>query len=180
MRCTKCPRTDLTPKDFRKQSMQCRNCQTAKVTALRRKYQAEGKCFCGREPTPGKKLCERHQATHRDRYHQKLKGNPEWVSRMNASYVAANRVAKLAAFDAYGGRRCACCGEEHLEFLTLDHIDPATAVRGDPYRCGPRLYRLLRRQGYPQGFRVLCMNCNFARGNFGGCPHERERGPGSD
>lgn len=122
-------------------------------------------------------MCEKHRASRREVYHQKLRTDPVWVTRMNAAAVQANRAAKLAAFEAYGGLRCACCGVAYLEFLTLDHIDPATAVPGI-YRCGPRLYRLLRRQGYPPGYRVLCISCNFARGNFGYCPHDLEREAG--
>src|SRR3972149_5036103 len=29
---------------------------------------------------------------------------------------------RLAALDAYGGRRCRCCGETTLQFLAIDHI----------------------------------------------------------
>lgn len=37
------------------------------------------------------------------------------------------------------------------------------------------MYRWLRNHGYPLGFRVLCMNCNFALGKFGYCPHDLKR-----
>jgi len=36
-------------------------------------------------------------------------------------------------------------------------------------------YSLLRRLGYPDGFRVLCHNCNMAYGFYKTCPHVRER-----
>ncbi len=38
---------------------------------------------------------------------------------------------------------------------------------------GAHLYRWLRNQGWPQGFRILCHNCNMARGFYGRCPHEQ-------
>lgn len=41
----------------------------------------------------------------------------------NANMVESRRNAKIAAFNAYGGCFCACCGEDHLDMLTLDHID---------------------------------------------------------
>jgi hypothetical protein len=45
---------------------------------------------------------------------------------------------------AYGGK-CACCGEDKPEFMTLDHTD-------------------------------LCMNCNWAMGLRGYCPHQQVGG----
>jgi hypothetical protein len=53
------------------------------------------------------------------------------------------------------------------------------------------MYTWLRNQGYPNGFRTLCHNCNLARGFYGYCPHEvtnelyssksrHERAPGDD
>lgn len=41
-------------------------------------------------------------------------------------------------------------------------------------RSGQAVYYWLKRNHYPPGFRVLCSNCNFARGKYGHCPHERE------
>jgi hypothetical protein len=36
---------------------------------------------------------------------------------------------------------------------------------------GTHLYLWLKQNNYPPGFRVLCMNCNFAIGHSGYCPH---------
>lgn len=87
---------------------------------------------------------------------------------------------KIQAFEAYGGCKCACCGETDPEFLSLDHIN----LDGGAHRRelsptgknwgwgGHHLFRLLRRKGYPPGFQVLCMNCNFGKTrNNGVCPH---------
>jgi hypothetical protein len=74
---------------------------------------------------------------------------------------------------AYGGK-CKCCGVIDFEFLTLEH------ERGDGQQhkkrektFGNGLYMRLKQQGYPQdlGLAVLCMNCNFAKGKYGYCPH---------
>jgi hypothetical protein len=35
------------------------------------------------------------------------------------------------------------------------------------------MYVWLRDNGWPEGYRVLCHNCNSARGLYGYCPHER-------
>ncbi len=86
---------------------------------------------------------------------------------------------KLEVFHAYGGPFCRCCGEAHLECLSIDHINNDGAAHrkeltGDA-RDGRNLYIWLRQNGFPPGFQVLCVNCNFARGHFQICPHDLER-----
>ena len=86
------------------------------------------------------------------------------------------RVARLKGqvFNAYGGAFCYCCGASHLEFLSVDHSDGKGAEHRRKVTkggAGVAIYRWLRDQGYPPGFRVLCMNCNCALAWFGYCPH---------
>lgn len=83
---------------------------------------------------------------------------------------------KLAAFLAYGGVGCVCCGESTSEFLSIDHISGWRNMSQAP-RGGGKLYRWLRRNKYPSGFQVLCFNCNFAKGHFGQCPHKKGDSP---
>lgn len=90
----------------------------------------------------------------------------------HSSYLVRKRQVRNQTFEAYGGAFCACCGEGHIEFLTLDHINGGGAA--ERRRIGKRamyFYGWLRKQGYPPGYRVLCMNCNFALGASGYCPH---------
>lgn len=73
-------------------------------------------------------------------------------------------------FSAYGNK-CACCGETELLFLSIDHID------GQSYKISPlsgqKLYKFLRENNYPEGFQILCHNCNQGkRANRGICPHQ--------
>lgn len=77
-------------------------------------------------------------------------------------------------YRAYGGYRCACCGETESKFLTIDHIynDGAKHKREHRLRTGEQMYRWLIRNRYPKGFQILCMNCNWGkRNNNGVCPH---------
>jgi hypothetical protein len=79
---------------------------------------------------------------------------------------------KLAAFEAYGGAVCACCGEIEIAFLTLDHVNGDGDGRSDPH-----FYRTLRLDDYPDepALQVLCFNCNSGRVlNDGICPHKKE------
>ena len=77
------------------------------------------------------------------------------------------------AIMAYGGYRCACCGEGEPMFLTLDHINNDGARdRREPGLYMKRLLSL-RKRGYPRGFQVLCSNCNHGKHRNGGtCPHK--------
>src|ERR1035437_3301704 len=93
---------------------------------------------------------------------------------------------RIQAFEAYGGCKCASCGETEPEFLTLDNVnlDGGTQRRevsptGKNWGWGGHhLYRPLRRRGWPPGFQVLCMNCNFARSHTNGiCPHKSPSKP---
>ena len=56
-----------------------------------------------------------------------------------------------------------------MEFLSIDHINGSGLKHRQ--RVGYNLYGVLKREGFPFGYRVLCMNCNFAMGHFVGCPH---------
>ena len=38
---------------------------------------------------------------------------------------------------------------------------------------GYALHLWLKKNNFPDGFRVLCMNCNWAKSAFGICPHKK-------
>jgi len=67
---------------------------------------------------------------------------------------------------------CACCGEGHIEFLSIDHIGGGG---GKHRKAVGNFYAWILREDFPPGFRVLCHNCNQALGLFGACPHESEK-----
>lgn len=85
------------------------------------------------------------------------------------------RALKLEVFEAYGGAFCRCCGETHIKFLAVDHVnDDGAERRRKGEGVGHESYRWLKKQGFPPDRQVLCMNCNWAKSR-GGCPHEAER-----
>jgi hypothetical protein len=72
------------------------------------------------------------------------------------------------------GSECACCGETEIRFLSIDHIEG----KGNEHRRtikrngGNAFYHWLIDNNYPEGFRILCYNCNLGRAhNDGICPH---------
>ena len=89
-----------------------------------------------------------------------------------AAQRACDRKLKDAAYAAYGGYRCTCCGETIVPFLSIDHVDNDGAKHRQTIDRR-KLYKWLQRNGYPPGFQILCMNCNFGKARNGGvCPHK--------
>lgn len=133
----------------------CQKCskrltETSKVR--REDFKKRGLCWqCGAQPRPGRTLCQKC----RDRvnaYHERL---------------------RLVALVAYSGSppKCACCGNDDLRVLDIDHVRGDGAVHrrsmnvskatGKPYRSGGYTIHLwLKNNGYPSGFQVLCSNCH--------------------
>ena len=130
---------------------------------FRNKLAIERRCvYCGKE---------------RDRENKQLCSTCAPIHAIKAR--ATHEKAKLAAFDAYGGRRCACCGESNIVMLNIHHINGDGAEhrrelrggKGDSGGGGIKVYFWLKRNNYPPGFGVLCFNCNHAIHVLGYCPH---------
>ena len=79
--------------------------------------------------------------------------------------------------------KCMCngCNVRGFEFLTIDHIVPKREMDKDPKmvaigyssKLGANSSLLLWLDKFkPEGFQILCWNCNFAKGHLGKCPHQ--------
>ena len=73
---------------------------------------------------------------------------------------------KLEVLNHYsdGTMRCLICGEERTDCLSVDHIEGG----GNAHRRQLRVsddgfYKWLIRNHYPEGYRILCMNCQFIK-----------------
>lgn len=98
--------------------------------------------------------------------------NPETIRTREMHRVKAHRL-KLRVISAYGGK-CICCEETELAFLNIDHIDGGGCEHRSEVGSGTRFYYWLQRNGFPEGFQVLCANCNQAKAHQGVCPHQME------
>ncbi len=86
---------------------------------------------------------EGHRMSNRDatrRYHEKLK--IEVLTRYSKGKLA-----------------CVRCGFDDIRALSIDHINGGGTAQGKITGFGHHLYRWLKRNGYPDGFQTLCMNC---------------------
>jgi hypothetical protein len=85
-----------------------------------------------------------------------------------------NRKRKWAVLYYYsnGTMKCACCGENKYEFLTIEHKENNPDTRTIKQRRSERIENWLLKNDLPDGFEVLCYNCNCSKGFHGFCPHK--------
>jgi len=126
------------------------------------------------EPPPAEKWCPACQAMRpMAEFHGLTKAGKLQSYCRPCKLVKENRrfrSCRETAIRRLGGA-CECCGESTHEFLALDHINGGgTAQR--KVISGKVLVKLVAR-GQIDGIRLLCHNCNLARGFYGFCPHER-------
>lgn len=96
-----------------------------------------------------------------------------WMSQEYKNYVRdRNRHIRMEVILAYGGE-CACCHEWRYELLAMDHINGGGNDQRKEMK-GARLEPWLKKNGYPEGYRVLCHSCNQSYGLYGYCPHQEE------
>lgn len=103
---------------------------------------------------------------------------PDGKHRYYETHKKFRESLKIQVVDVYskGTMRCACCGDSHIEFLAIDHVKS----NGNEHRRsignkgGYSFYLWLKRNYWPDGFQVLCHNCNQAKAAYGECPHRRE------
>jgi hypothetical protein len=107
--------------------------------------------------------------------------------RLQAEYLA-NREERLAyqkkkrkvyherlkreVFAAYGNC-CACCGEDHPRFLSIDHVNGGGGAHRRTVGTTAMVMLDIIKHGFPADYQLLCFNCNLGRYfNGGTCPHK--------
>ncbi len=68
--------------------------------------------------------------------------------------------------------KCACCGESHYEFLTIDHINGEGNKHVKKLGGMYMFYLWLIKNNFPEGFQVLCYNCNLSKRTHKHCVHK--------
>ncbi len=103
---------------------------------------ANGLCpKCKKEKTTGKKHCEvclRKQKEYRYKY-------------------------KLIVFNRYSkdGIKCARCPVVDMRVLDIDHIHGGGTKQRKTTGSGTQFYHYLIKAGLPDGYQILCRNCNW-------------------
>lgn len=102
---------------------------------------------------------------------------PQQIAANNKRIATYKRNLRIKCLQHYshGAMSCACCGEANIEFLALDHINGGgnkeRKMSGRKGTIG--LAQYLIKNGFPDGYRVLCHNCNQSLGAYKYCPHLR-------
>lgn len=114
-----------------------------------------------------------HYLDYRKLYYQKNKEKLKDVSRMRykdnegaymLNYRTQIKIRVLAHYSNKPKPECVICGERGLPCLSIDHIEGCgTAERRRTGKGGYNFYLLLEKQGFPEGFQTLCMNCQFMK-----------------
>lgn len=163
-KCGRCGVNSITPP-----VKQCSVC-LVKLKGLAKKdrqsKRGQGLCLGCKQPTE-KSYCEVCR--------NKIK---QWESdhkEQRVEYARKHREKlRNAVLDAYGNK-CVCCGEECPYFLTIDHINNDGASHRKAIGGSDRLCRWLVKNSFPEGFQLLCWNCNSGKYLLGKCPHQLER-----
>lgn len=109
--------------------------------------------------------------------YKRKRQDPSWVEREAAARkrrAAAtreranekNRLNRLTVLKHYG-MRCECCSQSAPQFLAVDHVNGGG--KRHKKEIGTDIYRWLIKNKFPEGFRILCHNCNCALGFYGYC-----------
>lgn len=73
----------------------------------------------------------------------------------------------VAGHYSSGATQCSACGEDDLAVLTIDHIGGGGRSHlksiSPGMRRGRKFYQWLIRNQFPQGYQVLCFNCQFVK-----------------
>lgn len=70
-----------------------------------------------------------------------------------------------------GNIECKLCHIKDIDCLTLDHIN-GSGKEDREEKVGPHFYETLKKLGYPEGLRVLCIGCNASISRYGYSPYE--------
>jgi hypothetical protein len=105
--------------------------------------------------------------------------NAKWYASNSSSNKEQMKVyrqrIKDAVFAAYGGYVCKCCGEIEKSMLCIDHVnnDGYAHRKAIGHRGGIGIYLWIVKNQFPNGFQILCYNCNQSkRINKGVCSHK--------
>lgn len=189
--CPRCNRFRV-PTDFQHGKFKRKICRLCLNTAERGKgrvgrvdpSETERKCVTCREVFPLTSEWFGYNKCQRNGFSLKCKICTRIYDKASAKALNDNRRKKdkrsrltirLGVMSHYcnGQVKCACCGESNIVFLAIDHINGGGGRhRREINAGGAMFYRWLRDNGYPEGFRVLCHNCNMATTHGRTCPHQ--------
>lgn len=104
----------------------------------------------------------------------------------NPFYGITYKELKNKVYTAYG-RKCSCCQESEILFLTLDHKNNDGSKHREELSKNKRgnyrrnIYRWAVENNFPDTLQILCWNCNLGkyhnirRNKIAECPHKNSK-----
>ena len=93
------------------------------------------------------------------------------IERRRSNKERSNNIRKRC-LEKYGNK-CACCGEDYVEFLAVDHTNNDGSKERRTGLKGTKLFKFLCDNPISERYRILCHNCNMSFGLYGYCPHQK-------
>lgn len=120
----------------------------------------------------------KHPSQNKQSYEKRFNEDPSKIRKQKLSWqTKRHRELKMMAFRHYGGDppkcNCSACQETRPEFLCIDHIGGGGSQHRSTFSGS--IYWWLHKNNYPDGFRVLCHNCNMSTAFYGYCPHQTDQ-----
>lgn len=118
-------------------------------------------------PADLKIVCHNCNWIYKIEYESTLKHSDNY--KYEHSYKMNQKIQCLKHY-AYNDLKCICCGYNDIRSLTIDHISNIHSGLKGNY-----LWRYLILNNFPEGYQVLCMNCNQGKHDNKNCPHKTVR-----
>ena len=109
---------------------------------------------------------QKHYKKYRRKYMRNYwKNHPNAYKKNNAQKIKREQKLRIEVYRLIcnGQPKCACCGEAHIEFLTIDHIHGDGKIDRKTNGVGQKYYNWLLKNGIPEDIQILCLNCNWAK-----------------
>jgi hypothetical protein len=149
-------------------SYRCSKCRRDSVNKSSRKYRAR---YNEEQRIRRRSNPEIHRKKYKIWYNMNADKRCEYMKKLRQEVKE-----KVLNHYSQEGLHCACpggCQETNIKFLCLDHINGGGKQHRIKIKArGSAFYTWIIKNNFPDGYRVLCHNCNHALGAHGKCPHQ--------
>lgn len=155
--------------------MQTKWCNYCKITQTTDNFGKDSRTKSGLRVYCRKCEVIRRKESYKINRLKRIKSSMEWKQKnriVDLKYQREYRQKIREKILEVYGKKCQCCGENHQEFLTIDHINGGG--REHRKHIGTlHAYKEIIRENNHDKYRVLCMNCNWAIRFNKICPHKQ-------
>jgi hypothetical protein len=94
----------------------------------------------------------------------KIKEKAKQTMKIRGKHVVERQKNLIISHYSNGTMKCAKCGFSDIRTLSIDHINGGGRKHAQELKkAGTIFYRWLIKNNFPEGYQVLCMNCNYIK-----------------